>query len=240
MPAARLQYVNEIYEKSNRDLTTIDPHALARIAAEHSAFIRLSVRLGDFVSEGDVLGAIESSRKIPSSVAFAIRAAVATAHRRSNHQDPGFGLQQLTDIALKALSPGVNDTTTAVMSVNYIGTVIRKLAHEEIRPQVFCDKDGHARLYIPYPSFEEYVQGSLGVIRAVATTHVPVLQSLVDALDRARRATKHEDRLRSLDRLSEQLRRASGGVPDPDDRNALDQAIQQVRAGLLQRPPLRR
>jgi uncharacterized membrane protein len=228
----------EITATCNGYLTTIDPHALVRIAVEHSAVIRMSLRLGDFVSEGDVLGTIKSSRKIPAPVASDIEGAVATADRRSQHQDPGFGLQQLTDIALKALSPGINDTTTAVMSINYIGAIIRKLAHEEIRPQVFCDKEGRARVHIPYPSFNEYVQGSFGAIRAVATTNVPVLQGLVAGVDRARRVTKNEDRLRSLDRLTEQLRRAITGVPDPDDRKALDQSIQQVRAGLPKPPPL--
>ena len=221
----------------NGYVATVDDRRLVSLASEHSAFVQLTVRLGDFVSEGEALGTVMSSRAVPASAVHAMRAAIEIAHRRSNQQDPGFGIQQLTDIALKALSPGINDPTTAVMSLNYIGAIIQTLARQQIRPQVFCDQQGHRRVHIPYPDFQEYTEAAIGPIRFAGATNATVLQSLVVAIDRARRVTTDESRLSFLCRLLDQLSRATTQVAEPDDRDALNGAIQQVRSALVHSLP---
>lgn len=215
-------------------LATVDVRRFVKLAAESRAVVQFTLRFGDFAHFGDTVAKVRSERTLTPRMVEQMQAAIGLADRRSNQQDPGFGLQQLTDIALKALSPGVNDPTTALMSLNYIGAIVQKLAHQQIRPQVFCDEQGRPRLHIPYPDFDEYVEASLSPIRAAAATNLGVLRSLVMSIDRARKVTTHEQPLRSLLRLLEQLARASRVLNEQDDRHALDTSIEAVRSGLVQ------
>jgi uncharacterized membrane protein len=71
----------------------------------------------------------------------AINAAYSISIHRTVDQDPAFGVRQIEDIALKALSPGVNDTSTAVICVDHLTAILAHLAGRQIPPSRLC-KDG--------------------------------------------------------------------------------------------------
>jgi uncharacterized membrane protein len=111
---------------------------------------------------------------------------------RTVEQDPAFGILQIVDIALKALSPGVNDTTTAVACVDHLGAVLACLGPREIPSPVRGDEQ--PRVIARGPTFDSLVSLALDDARRNAEGNVRMLHGLFDALDIAGRHARDADR----------------------------------------------
>lgn len=159
----------------------LDRESLVELAVEHRRVIRMLRGLGEFVTRGEPL--VELSPVAPDDdITAAVRRAYVIAKGRTTTQDPGFGIRQLVDVALKALSPGVNDTTTAVSCVDYLGAV---LAHAmERRVGAFPPRwhGGELRLIPRGTSFEQLLAESFDQIRQCATGNVAVLLRQLEVL----------------------------------------------------------
>lgn len=132
----------------------IDDQALLQLAEEHSATICLLRSLGEFVPAGAALLEIYGE-DMPDEQA--LRAAVHLGNERSLDEDVGFGLRQLVDIAERALSPGVNDPTTAVQVIDQLHDLLRRLATRALPPRQTVTHDGRLALYVPQPAFADYL-----------------------------------------------------------------------------------
>ncbi len=132
----------------------IDDQALLQLAEEHSATICLLRSVGEFVPAGAALLEIYGE-DMPDEQA--LRAAVHLGNERSLDEDVGFGLRQLVDIAERALSPGVNDPTTAVQVIDQLHDLLRRLATRALPPRQALTHDGRLALYVPQPAFEDYL-----------------------------------------------------------------------------------
>lgn len=102
---------------------------------------------------------------------------------RTIEEDAGFGVRQIVDIALRALSPGVNDTTTAVNCADWLGAVLVRLANRRIETP-FRVKDGVVRVIAEGPTFESLLALSIDEIRQNAGANVTVLGALLGLLTR--------------------------------------------------------
>ncbi|WP_250636929.1 DUF2254 family protein [Hymenobacter sp. PAMC 26628] len=109
---------------------------------------------------------------------------VSPGCHRNPEQDVAFGLQQLVDIALKALSPAVNDTTTAIMALDYLGELVGRLARREFSGVLRGDGQ-HLRVLVRVYSFEAYVQLAFDLVRENVRGNPAVLRRLLRALARA-------------------------------------------------------
>ena len=83
--------------------------------------------------------------------------ALVTGTERTAAQDVGFALRQLVDVANKALSPGINDPTTAVHALGYTSSLVCELAGRDLRPRVLKDQDDRIRVIIKQPAFADLV-----------------------------------------------------------------------------------
>lgn len=110
------------------------------------------------------------------------------ASYRSIEQDPAFGIRQTVDIALKALSPGINDPTTAKTCIDYLGTILQALADREL-PSPFRFSDGKPRVIAYGPTFKSLVDQMFLEIRQNSTTSVSVIIRMLDILEKAASAT---------------------------------------------------
>jgi uncharacterized membrane protein len=86
-----------------------------------------------------------------------INAAVATGFERTNVQDVGFGFRQLVDVAARALSPGINDPTTAVHVIGHLSALLCGLAERDPGPEQLVDDDGRARVVLSLPALREFL-----------------------------------------------------------------------------------
>lgn len=210
---------------------SVDAGKLLRAAVRHSAVIKISCRVGDFVIQGNPIGCASASNQLDSKAAKAIGNIFVISRHRSVYQDPAFGIQQLVDVALKALSPGVNDPTTAIMSIEYLTAIVEKLATRRIEPEQRRDENGRLRVEVPVPSFAELAETAFGPIRAV-TQDATVLRKLAASLAQAGSFETIPPRRQFLSSLLDQLARAARKIHEPDDRVAVDREIRSAQLRL--------
>jgi uncharacterized membrane protein len=133
-------------------LQLVNEDALLEAAVAHDCVVRLVHRIGDFIVRGTTFVSVSSAGELPESFRTAIVGAHILNRTRTVEQDAAFGLRQIVDIALRALSPSMNDTTTAVLCVNYLADLMRHLAarHPE---SCFRVHEGCLRVVAPRPRF---------------------------------------------------------------------------------------
>ncbi len=133
---------------------TIDDDALQRLADERGASVCLLRAVGEFVPGGAPLLVVHGAT---IEAVDQLRAAIELGDERSLDDDVGFGLRQLVDIAERALSPGINDPTTAVQVIDQIHDVLRRLAVRPLAPRQRVS-DGRLAVDVPQPDFEAYLR----------------------------------------------------------------------------------
>ena len=159
----------------------IDTEALARCAPD-GATITLRTRAGRYAVEGTTLCTISPSVEDAGPVEEAIRAAVLIGDTRTMQQDVSHGLRQLADVALRALSPGVNDPTTAQDAIFHATAVLAEL-HRRTPPPASQPLPRGGRLVMPHlHSHNDLVRLAFDEVRRAAAPHPSVCIYLLEAL----------------------------------------------------------
>jgi uncharacterized membrane protein len=162
------------------------------------ARLHVRVRPGDFVTPADVLVSIWPAELADDARAARVRGGIALAAQRTDTQDLRFGLRQLGDVALRALSPSLNDPTTAVTCVGYLRAVLEELAVRTFPARVRRAGDDAPLLVVERAPFDEHLQPLVEIGRH-ATSEPRVLESVlatlesVDARARAAGAREHAE-----------------------------------------------
>jgi uncharacterized membrane protein len=156
-------------------VTAIDEGALLELASRAEVVIALVPEVGHFVPRGAPLFRLSGPGAVPLE---ALRDAVVFADERTLHQDPAFGLRQLVDVAERALSPGINDPTTAVQALDQLHDLLRLLATREFPPVERRDADGRVRVLIPRPDWPAHVRLALDEVRHFGQGSIQVARRL--------------------------------------------------------------
>ena len=150
-------------------LVTVELDALRRRAEEHDAVVLLEAPVGSSVVGGTTIGhtwSHDPDRVLPDDVREALQEAVDEAvtvgRERTAVDDVTFGLQQITDVALKALSPGVNDPTTAVHALGRSAAVVAVLATLPLGDVVREDEAGVRRVVLRQPDLRDVLRRAVG------------------------------------------------------------------------------
>jgi uncharacterized membrane protein len=153
--------------------SAVDEDGLIEIAEAYDAVVALVPMPGDFVSRGAPLFRVWGG-EIPPGLAET----VLIEEERTLHQDPAFGFRQLVDIAERALSPAVNDPSTAVQALDELHDLLRALATRCFPSPMRADSSGQLRLILPRPDWEAYVHLALDEIRQYGAGSVQVLRRM--------------------------------------------------------------
>jgi uncharacterized membrane protein len=171
---------------------------LVRIAREAEAVVELVPQVGDFVALGDPLFRISAEGR-PGSAA-ALRGCVAVGAERTMEQDPRFVFRILVDIASRALSPAINDPTTAVQVIDQIHHLLLCLGRRHLDDGHVRDQDGKLRLVYGTPDWPDYVMLAVSEIRQFGEGSLQVdrrlramLEHLIGALPEARRGPLQQE-----------------------------------------------
>ncbi|MBT2558568.1 DUF2254 domain-containing protein [Hymenobacter sp. ISL-91] len=174
---------------------------LLQHAEDQNLVVRLEHRLGDFVTQDTPLLSVASygADHEPSNEEQQQFNGYFTidTQRSINQQDVAFGFRQIVDIALKALSPGINDTTTAVMCIDWLGTMLTFLANREL-DQPLRAQAGQVRVIARTRNFNDFVCLAFDQIRSNGDDNVAVLMRLLSALETVARRTGSYTRRQSL------------------------------------------
>ncbi len=158
-------------------IVSINEEALVRVAAEKSCLLTLNARVGDFVPFGGPLCAVrEPHRGVPPALddhdadadleglRTAVQTHISLDNERTSEQDLAFSLRELVDIAERALSPAVNDPTTACQCIDEVHDIFRRLAVRAPAASEWEDEAGVLRLMIPQYEFSDYLNFVVGEI----------------------------------------------------------------------------
>lgn len=189
----------------------VDSEALLRFACEHDGILRLECRIGEFVIAETPFVALARSQPLAPAAVKALNETVTINRFRTVEQDVSFGVRQIVDIALKALSPGINDTTTAVMCLDYLTAILVRLAPRRI-PSAYRYAEGRLRVIAAGPTFEDLLSQAFTQIRNSAADKLAVMLRLLRCLETVAANTSSPARRQALEQelllLTEMIERS--------------------------------
>ncbi|MEU5035806.1 DUF2254 domain-containing protein [Streptomyces rubiginosohelvolus] len=204
-----------VYEGRAGVLRDVNTARLVRAARRQGVVLRVIPRIGDFVVPGTPMLAVHGGAVPPRR---RLRYAVSVSVERTLHQDLAFGLRQLADIALRALSTSVNDPTTAVQCLDRIVQFLAAVAHLPLGTVHHRDRAGRVRLVQDGPGWDDLVDLAFEEIRWCLAGSPQVSRRLMAGLDDLLLIVP-EDRRKSLARHRELLvQTMERGVPVAADR----------------------
>lgn len=215
----------------------IDEPRLTRLATRHDVRIHLLHSVGDFIATGAVVGYVECQDAVVSPrLVRRVAGGVRYGPSRTVQQDAAYGFRLLADIAIRALSPAINDPTTALQALDQIEDGLLRLSHRPLGPAWLLGKDGRPRVVQRSPGWPDFVSLALDETLQYGTSNVQVVRRLRTLFDRLLTAAPEDrkpplvDRRNALDRLS------SAALPDPLLRQVADHPDQQGIGGRTESP----
>ncbi len=160
----------------------VDTRRLVAIAKHYHVTIRVLRRVGHFVPAGIPLMMVSKGNRLPPEGTAELLAAFDFGPTRTLQQDVEFGVLQIVDVALKAISPAVNDPTTAINCIDQLSRILIRFASREPPEDLLYDPPGIVRASIAWIHFERLLDAAFEQIRMYAKTDVAVSLRLLRAL----------------------------------------------------------
>lgn len=200
----------------------IDQDTLMDAATSHDLVVRIDGRPGDFVVEGSALVQVLGRKELPDAVAVRLRDGVLLGPDRTPRQDVNFAIRQIVEVALRALSPGINDPFTAVECTNRLGEALCRAARRAPLSPYRVDQDGHVRVIAPPIGLLTLLRTAFDPIARAGGSNgdvaLVVLQTVLMVASCARRSA---DRRLIVDFAQELQRQLEGQLPLERDRKVV-------------------
>lgn len=208
-------------------LQFIDGDGLIELAEKENIVIRLARPPGHYMVAGCPLAMVWPENRLSDTLKDRIHAAFALGNQRTPGQDIEFSVNQLVEIAVRALSPGVNDPFTAVSCVDHLGSALCRLAQRELPSQYRYDEQDQLRLIAPVVTFAEITDAAFNQIRqygrSSAAVTIRMLETIAVIAEFAHRPEERAALLRHAEMIA---RGARDALPEVEDRGAVEAAYQ--------------
>ena len=168
------------YSGEPQTVTRFQITALVQQAQAADAVIVMECAVGDTLVEDSLLLRVHGGQQLLAE--NPLRQAIQLAKERTFEQDPKYPLRLLVDIAIKALSPAINDPTTAVQAIDQIEDLLHRLGRRALDAGCVMDDLGDLRLIFPTPTWEDYLTLAFDEIRQYGASSVQVIRRLRSAL----------------------------------------------------------
>jgi uncharacterized membrane protein len=193
----------------------IDMDGLVEAAGRAGGAFRVARRPGHRVYPGEAL--VLATVDVPEEVARRVRGAFVLGSERTGEQDVEFAALQLVEVAVRALSPGINDPFTAIHCVDRLGLSVARLAASPPPPLRHRDEERTLRVVADFEVFEGFADAAFDQIRQHARGDVAVLIRLLETLEALGRRTEGGQRAPLRSHLEKTWRAVQATVTDPDD-----------------------
>jgi len=187
-------------------LQSVDTDDLIELAQKRNLFLEVTLKPGDHIVEGASLVQVSPSRLCEEDEGR-IREAFIIGSARTPTQDIRYQFQQLTDVIVRALSPGINDTFTAINGIDELATGLTLLARRPRPAELRQDAAGAPRLFVPRPQLSNLLISTIGHIAIYAATDPFVMDRLRRVLGSVEPALEGASELATLAALPEELQR---------------------------------
>lgn len=226
MPADEGQRLNA---ESSGYITLIDGARLLKFAEEQDAVLVLARSIGDYVFHGVPLARMWAPEPLSDELASRVRKAFHLGKERELRQDFLYGVRQLTDIALRALSPGINDPSTAEQCIDALVSLLARLSGLTPLSRYRCDEEGKVRLVVHSVTLSRVLEQSFSKILHYAAGDTGILSHLVYACGELGYATDDPgDRAALWSQVARVMREAERTVAEQNSRAILNKALWQT------------
>jgi uncharacterized membrane protein len=213
------------YSGEPRSIAELDRDALVAMAQAAEGVIALVCAVGDTLVEGTLVLRVHAKSPVPMTD---VMRAIKLSPERTFEQDPKYPIRLLVDIAIKALSPAINDPTTAVQAIDQVEDLLRRLGGRALDAGYARDARGVVRLIFPMPTWEDYLRLSFDEIRQYGMGSVQVMRRLRAALAGIAESVADEARTAAVQRYLLHLDMGIERSPlDTEDRVIASQADRQ-------------
>jgi len=217
----------------------VDNDALLDLARDRKILVRMERGIGAFVVQNTALASLALTYPPDQEMIAALNGAYSISRHRTIEQDPAFGIRQIVDIALKALSPGVNDTSTAVMCVDYLTAILARLTVRQLPPS--HRYDGQAlRVIAMAPTFEGLLAEAFNQIRSSAEGNAAIMARMLGAIETITSLAVNPSHRRALDEQVQWIAElADRTIESTHDRGRIERRQMHVREALATETALR-
>lgn len=204
-------------------LQLIDADALMELASQEDLLLRLERRPGHYLVQGQTMVMVWPGERVTEALVEQLNDAFVFGNQRTATQDVEFSFLQLVEIAVRALSPGINDPFTAVACVDRLGSALCHLARRDMPSPFRFDRDGRLRLVAPGSTFAGIVDMAFNQIRQSARSNPAVAIRMLDAIAQIAAHVRHARDAACLQRHADMIvRGAREAVPEAEDVLAVE------------------
>jgi uncharacterized membrane protein len=204
-----------VHRGSSLILIAINVKQLIAEAERANGVIEVAPQVGDFVGVEEPLFYLHGGAS--SIDDHALRTSVVFGPERTVEQDPLFAFRIIVDIAIKALSPAINDPTTAVLAIDQLHRLLRRAGRRDLRTDYNCDSAGKLRLILRTPNWDNFVQLAFTEIRTYGAGNIQIarrLRAMIANLESTLPAPRQPALRQELDLLDRSLQ---DHYPLPED-----------------------
>ena len=208
-------------------LQFVDGEALMALAIQEDVVIRMERRPGDYVVATRPLALVWPGNKVTDQLMDRVNSAFALGNQRMSGQDIEFAVNELVEIAIRALSPGFNDPFTAMTCVDRLGSALCRLAERDTPSPYRYDAQDQLRVITRIFTFPAVTDAAFNQIReygrSSAAVTIRLLETIAEVAESVHRA---EDRVALLRHAKMIARGADDGLPEEEDRQEVEQRFQ--------------
>ncbi|MBF2062965.1 MAG: DUF2254 domain-containing protein [Calothrix sp. C42_A2020_038] len=209
-------------------LQVIDDEELMKIASEHDLILKLETRPGKFIVKGSNLLLLFPGERINRKLTKKINGAFVIGKERTEQQDIEFPIEQLVEIALRALSSGINDPFTAIRCIDRLGSGLSRLAERDFPSAYRYDKYNNLRIIAESITFIGLIDAAFNQIRQSSAKDVAVIIRLLEAITYIATRTNNPKQREALKIHAEKIVRSSKQAIIEEDQKDIQQRYQAV------------
>jgi uncharacterized membrane protein len=217
----------------------IDYETIYQVARNKDAVIKILNRPGQFIVEGSPI-VLSWPANILNKEIDNIISALTLGGQRTSEQDVEFAVDQLVEIAVRALSPGINDPFTAMICIDQLSARLCQIAGRVVPSQYRYDERNQLRLITKAPTFEDILDSAFNQIRQYGRDSAAVSIRLLEALIEISARIEHEENKAAIKHHADMIMRGSeDGLPEEEDREDLRRRYRTllIRLGITKEEP---
>jgi len=225
--------ITEVTSNDSGYLQLIDSKGLVEAAEQFGVHLQVVFGLGDFVIKNTTIIKVFSTDKLNREQIDRLRSKLTLGSKRTPVQDPEYAVHQLVEIALRALSPGVNDPYTALTCVDKLSAVLCDLSQRSLPSGYLEDKDGCCRVSVKTINFPSLGEAAFDQIRQFSSESTAVTIRLLEALSRIASVAKTDEQRKFVESQTTMIsERGLGSCNAQGDKQDVSKRIEEIRSQL--------
>ncbi len=224
LPGLTEEPAHELHSKGSGFVQGVDGEQILKLATEKDLLVRLYRRPGDFIAKGSLLAEVWPKEKASVKVSEELQRTVLLGRHRTPTQDLEYSIDQLVEVAVRAMSPGINDPFTAITCIEWLGVALLQMGARKFPARQRKDEQGVVRVIADGTSYAGIAAACLNQIRQFGCASVAVTIRLLDVLERVSHEIANEEHRRELGRHAQLIRDdgLSHAVND-EDKKAIEE-----------------